>query len=174
MKTDDNSKIKPEQSTFTTTLPAIVEYFTPYKTTEGAPVTLKIALGNHVGVNTIMGLSTIKNARLSLDLDSNTFQAGILDEKTFDIIFKPTSRGIPDVSPFKAHPCIVELTKESKISEEVVECYNSVFKDNDPDTEMTDQPEHNESDNPTNNINKSPTVTWLDNQAKSTYPDTFM
>jgi hypothetical protein len=169
---DDNSKVNPDQSTFTTTLPAIIEYFTPYKTTEGAPVTLKIALGNNVGVNTILGLSTIKNARLSLDLDSNIFQAGILDQKPFDIIFKPTSRGIPDISPFKAHPCILELTKESPIIAEVNECYNAVFKNNDTDTEMSDTIK--DADDVTDQDMEIPKVSWLDKQAQSTYPNTFM
>jgi hypothetical protein len=47
----------------TTTLPAIIEYFLPYRSKEGYDrTTLKIALGEMVSVNTIIRMSFIKTA----------------------------------------------------------------------------------------------------------------
>ena len=119
----------------TTLLPATIEYFTPYVTNDDAPVTLKVALGSNVGVNTIMGLSTIKNAKLGLDLQANVFEAGILKCEPFQVLFKPTSRGIPDLSPFQSNVILNELATipgTSVTSQDVIECYISEFKaDND-------------------------------------------
>ena len=118
------------KATESTTLPAVIEYHTPYVTKEGAPVTMKIALGNNVSVNTIMGLSTIRNAAISLDFEAKVFQVGILDSKPFEIVFKPTSRGIPDVSPLKtAHPCSIGLQQPSSVTEnDIMSCYKAVFE----------------------------------------------
>ena len=93
----------------TTLLPATIEYHTPYLTKDDTPITLKIALGNQVGVNTILGLSTIKNAKMSLDLDANVVQSGVIKGSPFQLSFKPTSRGIPNVNQLASHPEINHL-----------------------------------------------------------------
>jgi hypothetical protein len=163
----------PSNPNTTTTLPAIIEYFTPYTTKEGAPVTLKIALGNNVGVNTIMGLSTIKNARLSFDLDSNMFQAGILNDGTFKVLFKPTSRSIPDTTPLTAHPCINDLIVETTFSRSTVtECYNANFKEIVDVSMATAEDDNDEMEIDQKETDKN--VTWLDEQAKGMYNSTFM
>jgi hypothetical protein len=168
VKDEDSStsSTKGSNPNTSTTLPAVIEYYTPYNTKEGSPVTLKIALGNNVGVNTIMGLSTIKNARLSLDLDANVFQAGILNESTFKVIFKPTSRSIPDTTPLSAHPCFKELQDDSDFkSSTVTECYNSTFKET-IEVNMTDTSTDSNKDIKDNDA-------WLNDQATSTYPYIF-
>ena len=40
-------------------LKAVVEFFMPYKTEEGMKMTLKIAIGNNVAVNALIGMSFI-------------------------------------------------------------------------------------------------------------------
>ena len=155
-----SSDQKPSSKT-TTSLPATIEYYTPYVTKEGSPVTFKVALGNNVGVNTIMGLSTIKNAKMSLDLDAGVFEAGILSCDPFDIIFKPTSRGIPDLSTIKAHPLGIKLSKASEASinvNAVIECYDAEFKEAVNDTISKD------------NNNQGSINSMLESEAESKYP----
>jgi hypothetical protein len=176
VKEEDKKQSSPTQTLLnnTTTLPAVIEYFTPYKTKVGSPVTLKIALGNNVGVNTIMGLSTIKNACLSLDLESNIFQASILNDKTFKVMFKPTLRSIPDTTPLTAHPCIRDLVAETNFTRnEVTECYNSAFK-NEVESNITDNADNDQVMEDTENKTEENRVSWLDEQAKSTYAKSFM
>jgi hypothetical protein len=166
---DENASARPSKDSnpiTSTTLPAVIEYYTPYNTKEGSPVTLKIAIGNNVDVNTIMGLSTIKNARLSLDLDANVFQAGILNESTFEVVFKPTSRSIPDTTPLKAHPCFKELQDDSDFqSSTVIECYNSTFKET-IEVDMTDKSDKSDNEN-------NEKEAWFEDQSTSTYPYVF-
>jgi hypothetical protein len=72
--TEEKSTVKP-----TTTLPAIIEYWLPFRPKEGHRTTLKIALGRHVSVNTIIGMPMIKPAKLSLDLTDNVVESEVLD-----------------------------------------------------------------------------------------------
>jgi hypothetical protein len=56
---DNQTIIKP-----TIALPAVIEHKLAYKTTEGYTATFKIAIGEQVSVNTIMGMAMIKPASL--------------------------------------------------------------------------------------------------------------
>ncbi len=125
----DEDEKKNMDAAVTTLLPAVIEYYTPYTTKDGTPITVRIALGNDVSVNTILGVSTIKAAGISLDLDAKVFQVGILAGKPFDAIFKATVRGVPDVSPIKSiHPCAADLIKPSQVTPtDVLNCYRDVF-----------------------------------------------
>jgi hypothetical protein len=91
--TEGKSTVKP-----TTTLPAIIEYWLPFRTKEGHRTMLKIALGHHVSVNTIIGMPMIKPAKLSLNLSDNVVKAGVLDTEPFPVIYRPTIRSAPDFS----------------------------------------------------------------------------
>jgi hypothetical protein len=99
-----------------TVLSATIEYFTPYLTSQDTPTTLKIALGNEVGVNTILGVSTIKTAKLSMDLNANVVDPGVLIALPFPISFKPTSRGIPDLSSVEASVTELFAIKQTSMS----------------------------------------------------------
>lgn len=88
---DGTSNIKP-----TATLPAVIEYWLPYKTRKGHRTTLKIALGKLVSVNTIMGMPMIGPAQLSLDLKDNVVESGVLDCEPFPVTYRPTSQSKPD------------------------------------------------------------------------------
>jgi hypothetical protein len=73
--TEGKSMVKPM-----TTLPAIIEYWLPFYMKEGHRTTLKISLGHHVSVNTIIIMPMIIPAKLSLDLSSDTVvEVGVLD-----------------------------------------------------------------------------------------------
>jgi hypothetical protein len=79
-------------------LPIVIEYWMPFLTKEGHKTTLKIALGNEVSVNTIIGMPMIRPAKLSLDLVDNVVESGILDTEPFPVIYRPTIQSTPDFS----------------------------------------------------------------------------
>ena len=105
----------------TSTLPAVIEYHMLYLSKEGYQTSLKIALGEGVSVNTIIGMSMIRPAKLSLDLSDDVMEAGVLDTTPFPITFKQTIRSMPDFSNLDetdiktlcSHP--VAITKQNAI-----------------------------------------------------------
>jgi hypothetical protein len=90
---DKDNSTKP-----TATLPVVVEYHLPFLTKEGHKTSIKIALGKDVSVNTILGLPTIRPAKMSLDLSDNVVESGVLDTEPFPVLFRPTSVSTPDFS----------------------------------------------------------------------------
>ena len=84
----------------TTALTAVIEYYTPYTTVDGSNTTLKVALGNHVSANLILGMSTIKAARLTLDMNDDIVASSILDNfPPSKVVYKNTQRGLPNNVP---------------------------------------------------------------------------
>ena len=84
----------------TTALVAVIEYYTPYTTSGGCSTTLKIALGNDVAANIILGIATIKAAGLTLDLQDDVITSGVLDNfGPTKVVFKNTARGLPNSIP---------------------------------------------------------------------------
>ena len=150
----NNDEDKKAKSIISTTLPAVIEYHTAYQTSQGIPITLKVAIGNDVSVNTIMGLSTIKSAGVTLDTDAKVFQVSILNNMNFEAVFKPTTCRIPDLTPIhKAHPCALELSMPNAVTpQDVVNCYNAVFRKQHETGEIeteTDKPPSMDNDNKT-------------------------
>ena len=75
----------------TTALTAVIEYYTPYTTIDGNNTTLKVALSNHVSANLILGMSTIKSASLTLDMNDDVVASSILDNfPPTKVIYKNT------------------------------------------------------------------------------------
>jgi hypothetical protein len=60
-------------------LTVIIEYHLPFLTKEGHEVSLKIALGEEVSVNTIIGIPMIRPAKMSYDVNDDVVMNGILD-----------------------------------------------------------------------------------------------
>jgi hypothetical protein len=109
----------------TASLPAIIEYWLPFRTKEGHRTTLKIALGHHVSVHTIIGMPMIKPAKLSLDLTDNVVEAGVLDAELFLVIYCPTLRSAPDFSNMDSEGTkllITNSTLDHITVEEVIAC----------------------------------------------------
>ena len=96
----DESGKKKNDSTCTE-LPAIIEYKTPYTTSQGSPVTISIAIGNNVGVNTIIGMNMIRNGKFSFDMDSELITSSVINTKPWVVGFKPTNCGIPEIAALK-------------------------------------------------------------------------
>jgi hypothetical protein len=103
----------------TASLPPVIEYWLPYCTKEGHRTTLKIALGHHVSVNTIIGMPMIEPAKLSLDLMDNVVEAGVLDAEPFLVLYRPTIRSAPDFSYVDSEvvACCVALAMPTKLDD---------------------------------------------------------
>jgi hypothetical protein len=116
----------------TSILPAIIEYHMPYKSREGYQTSLKIALGDNVSVNTIIGLSMIRPAKFSLDLSDDVMEPGVLDTEPFPVIYKPTIRSMPDFSNVDEAAIKSLHSSSNSISVETVrQCRNDLeFADN--------------------------------------------
>ena len=82
-----------------THLPAVVEFHLPYKTTSGQATSLKIAIGDDVSVNCLLGLSFIQTAHLILDSHNNVVESRILDVEPFPITYKTPQRCPPNLVP---------------------------------------------------------------------------
>jgi hypothetical protein len=97
----------------TATLPAVIEYWLPFLTKEGHRTTLKIALGQSVSVNTIIGMPIIRPAKLSLDLVDDVVESGVLDTEPFPVAYRPTIQSMPDFSKINSDSNKLLLTHSS-------------------------------------------------------------
>jgi hypothetical protein len=94
--THDGSK---QTQNFTTNLPAVVELHLPYLTENGQPTSLKLAVGDDVSVNILLGMSFIQNAKLVIDTNDNVVESKILDTPPFPIHYRPPMRSAPSILP---------------------------------------------------------------------------
>eukprot|EP00957_Ditylum_brightwellii_P120397 9186246-Ditylum_brightwellii.AAC.1 len=97
MLPDDKQEVR---DMLTTVLPAVIEYHIPIKTKSGQPTSLKIAIGEKVAVNTIIGMSVIKVAKLSLSLEDKVIDPGLFALPPFPVIFKQAGRLMPHLDTF--------------------------------------------------------------------------
>jgi uncharacterized Zn finger protein (UPF0148 family) len=88
----------PQSEKLVTTLPAIIEYYMPHASKQGHPTSFKVAIGDNVAVNTLIGMSMIRPAKFSLDLEDNLIDNGILDTEPFPVTYKQTNRSLPNLA----------------------------------------------------------------------------
>ena len=67
-------------------LKAVIKYHMPLKTKQGHATSFKVALGDGVGVNTILGMSIICADKLNLDMEDNIATSGISDCPPFPVM----------------------------------------------------------------------------------------
>jgi hypothetical protein len=84
---------------FVTELPAVIEYHMPYHTADGSPTSLKIAIGKHVAVNLILGLTFLQSTNTQIDLNDNVADCKLLSSEPFDIVLMSPACGLPRVLP---------------------------------------------------------------------------
>ena len=135
-----NNKAKDE---VTYKLPAVSEYYTQYKTSQGRTVTFKVAISPNITVNTTIGVLVIKPSGLSLDVTNDIITPEVLNTKPFPVVFKHTSRCDPNIR-YTPTSGARELTYEDHpyvTDEEVSKCINLVDVFIDPSKEP-------DSDNP--------------------------
>jgi hypothetical protein len=87
---------KDDEKRHQTILPAVIEYHMPYLSKAGTATSFKIAIGPNVAVNTIIGMSMIKAGKLSLDVEDDLIDSGVLETNPFKVIYKPTVRAMPN------------------------------------------------------------------------------
>jgi hypothetical protein len=68
----------------------------PHPSKQGHPTSFKVAIGNNVAVNTLIGMSMIGPAKFSLDLEDNVIDSGILDAEPFPVTYKQTNCSLPN------------------------------------------------------------------------------
>jgi hypothetical protein len=97
-----NNKNDPAKAaSLITTLPAIIEYYMPHTSKEGHPTSFKVAIGDNVAVNTLIGMSMIRPAKFSLDLEDDVIDSGILDTTPFPVTYKQTNHSLPNFASLK-------------------------------------------------------------------------
>ena len=79
-------------------LSAVIEYYTPYKCSDGTAFTLVLALGVGMDVNSILGLPTIIEGEIEHKWKQNIYLAHAFKTR-FTIEFEPTTRSqVPESS----------------------------------------------------------------------------
>ena len=66
------------------------------KTHDGSSASIKFAIGEQVSVNSIVGFSFIKAAKLTLDLEDDVISPGEFIHAQFKVSYKKTSRTLPE------------------------------------------------------------------------------
>jgi len=83
-------------------LPVVVEYYIPYKhrtipmTGPTDNLSIRIALGHEVGVNTIIGMASIMGAEMSLDTTNRVICSKVWNVQPIPVVYKKPGRGIPE------------------------------------------------------------------------------
>ena len=109
-------------------LVGVIEYTMPYLTEDGGETSFKVAVGNSVAVNTIIGMSMIKPAKLSLDLEDSVVNPGILKTTPFKVQFKGTMRSLPQFGSRSAYQNLKTETDKRNMIEAFLSDMQSTFQ----------------------------------------------
>jgi hypothetical protein len=93
-KDDEPSKV----DKLCTVLPAVIKYYTPHTSKQGHPTSFKVAMGDNIAINTLLGMSMICPAKFSLDLEDDVINSSILDTVPFPVTYKQTNRSLPNLA----------------------------------------------------------------------------
>eukprot|EP00957_Ditylum_brightwellii_P016251 1222565-Ditylum_brightwellii.AAC.1 len=114
------------RAVLTTTLPAIIKYYLPMKTKSLNQTSIKIAIGDKVAVNMIIGINIIKAAKWSLDLEDEVIDAGIFRTELFKVYFKLTKQMVLHFGHDDSETKVL-TTKQMVVTNVVDQCINKVF-----------------------------------------------
>ena len=166
-----------------TDLTAVIEYYTPYVTNDGNPTTLRVALGNDVSANLILGLSTIKAAKLCFDPCDDIITSSVLENfSPTSVTYMNTIRSIPNnlqshvgMSNMSDHcKTIVQLANKIERSKDQITVKITKPKsDDNKENEMkivksTSKPEENEK-NYDNENTKQVNFSFIDDKETMVY-----
>jgi hypothetical protein len=112
-----------------TTLPAVIEYYMPYPSKQGHPTSFKVAIGDNVAVNTLIGMSMIRPAKFSLDLEDDVIDSGILDTAPFPVTYKQTTRSMPNMASVtnSSEHTLATFTHSHVTLETIKSCISQAF-----------------------------------------------
>jgi hypothetical protein len=119
---------KDDEKRHQTVLPAIIEYHMPYLSKNGSATSFKVAIGPNVAVNTIIGMSMIKAGKLSLDVEDDLIDLGVLDTKPFSVVYKPTVRAMPNTLNSNDTNKVLNIEPDTHVSIETINaCSTQAF-----------------------------------------------
>ena len=112
-----------------TTLPAVIEYYMPHSSKQGHPTSFKVAIGDNVAVNTLIGMSMIRPAKFSLDLEDDVIDSGILNAAPFPVTYKQTSRSLPNMASVtnSTEHTLASFTQSHVSLETIQSCISQAF-----------------------------------------------
>jgi hypothetical protein len=111
------------------TLPAVIEYYMPHPSKQGHSASFKVAIGNNVVVNTLIGMSMICPANFSLNLEDNAIDSSILDTKPFPVTNKQTNHSLPNFASVtsSAEQTLFSLAKPHVSMDTIQACISQAF-----------------------------------------------
>ena len=89
-------------------LTAVVTYITNYIKPDGSNMKLSFGLGESISVNAIIGLPTLKEWKMIMDMDSGIATSKLL-RREFPLTFKHAASGFPDDVTFVQDKFIIPL-----------------------------------------------------------------
>jgi hypothetical protein len=135
--TDDD---KSKQEALCTSLPVVIEYHMPYQSKAGNATSIKFALGKHVGVNSIIGNSTIRSAKMSMDVVDEVIDSGVLDTEPFEITYRRTNKRLPNFSSIDKSGSNAFFTNSDQVVLANLAICDEIFQDAHVEANITDAP----------------------------------
>eukprot|EP00978_Attheya_sp_CCMP212_P028535 scaffold98746_cov61-Attheya_sp.AAC.6 len=127
---DDKSK----QEALCTSLPVVIEYHMPYQSKAGNATSIKFALGKHVGVNSIVGNSTIRSAKMSMDVVDKVIVLGVLDT------YRRMNKCLPNFATIDESGSNAFLTTSDQVVLANLAICDEIFQDAHVEANHTDAP----------------------------------
>jgi hypothetical protein len=104
------------------------QFHLPYLTKDGSPMSIVIAMGPHMTVNTIVGLPFIQATRAIIDLPDNVANLHAIDAPPFPIEYRHTMVHVPVIEEGDNCPVHLTATKATLIQDiERLEAYFSTI-----------------------------------------------
>ena len=92
----DENMTSADKEKFSINLPAIVRFHMPCQTkVEGNSTTFSVAIGKHVAVNLLIGMSFIRGTGMLIDCDDDIAEAKKMKAEPFNLIYRTPQRGEP-------------------------------------------------------------------------------
>eukprot|EP00978_Attheya_sp_CCMP212_P032070 scaffold123558_cov36-Attheya_sp.AAC.1 len=112
----------------------------PYQSKAGNATSIKFALGKHVGVNSIVGNSTIRSAKMSMDVVDKVIDSGVLDTEPFEITYRRTNKRLPNFATIDESGSNAFLTTSDQVVLANLAICDEIFQDAHVEANHTDAP----------------------------------
>ncbi len=101
----------------------------PHASKQGHPTSFKVAIGDNVAVNTLIGMSMIRPAKFSLDLEDDVIDSSILVAAPFPVTYEQAGRSLPNFASIAnaAKQTLVSITQPHVSMEVISACISQAF-----------------------------------------------
>ena len=89
---------KDKEVKIASSLKSVIEYHLGICTNAGSSATMKVTIGDGVGLNTIIGMSMIKSRQFNLDIENGVATSGVMDCSLFLVTYKAVTKSVLDFS----------------------------------------------------------------------------